>query len=152
TQSYVGTLGFAPPEGPGSVAADIYSLGKVLYEACTGRDRQEFPELPTELSVSDDQHAALVELNEIVLKACDNDPRARYASAESMRADLSLLESGKSVAHLHAAERRFAKLKRLSAIGAVVGLFAMAALVYQSHETAIVRKLAAQNQEYARKS
>ncbi len=33
--SYVGTTGFIPPEGPGKPQADIYSLGKVLYEACT---------------------------------------------------------------------------------------------------------------------
>jgi serine/threonine protein kinase len=39
-----GTIGFMPPEGPGTVQADIYSLGKVIYEAATGKDRQEFPE------------------------------------------------------------------------------------------------------------
>src|SRR5206468_6700535 len=47
-RSYVGTEGFIPPEGPGSAAADIYSLGKVLYEASTGKDRHDFPELPTQ--------------------------------------------------------------------------------------------------------
>src|SRR5437016_1491360 len=47
TQSYVGTEGFIPPEGPGTPKADIYALGKVLYETLTGRDRQDFPELPT---------------------------------------------------------------------------------------------------------
>src|SRR5207247_8787619 len=30
--SYVGTEGFIPPEGPGTPQADVYSLGKVLYE------------------------------------------------------------------------------------------------------------------------
>lgn len=39
-QSLVGTEGYIPPEGPGSAQADIYSLGKVLYEAATGKDRQ----------------------------------------------------------------------------------------------------------------
>ena len=48
TRSYVGTEGFAAPEGPGSPQGDLYSLGKVLYEAATGKDRQEFPELPTD--------------------------------------------------------------------------------------------------------
>src|ERR1043166_9189266 len=44
-RSYVGTEGFMPPEGPGSAKADIFSLGKVLYELATGRDRLRFPEL-----------------------------------------------------------------------------------------------------------
>jgi len=44
--SYVGTDGFIPPEGPGSVQADIYSLGKTLYEVSIGKDRQDFPSLP----------------------------------------------------------------------------------------------------------
>ena len=48
--SYVGTEGFIPPEGPGTPQADIFSLGKVLYEASTGNDRQYFPELPAGIS------------------------------------------------------------------------------------------------------
>jgi serine/threonine protein kinase len=48
-QSFVGTAGFIPPEGPGTPQADLYSLGKVLYEISTGKDRQEFPQLPVEL-------------------------------------------------------------------------------------------------------
>src|SRR5206468_2532672 len=32
TCSFVGTEGFIPPEGPGTPAADVYSLGKVLME------------------------------------------------------------------------------------------------------------------------
>ena len=49
TMSFVGTSGFLPPEGPGTPQADLYSLGKVLYEISTGRDRQDFPKLPPEL-------------------------------------------------------------------------------------------------------
>ena len=67
TLSFVGTEGFIPPEGPGTSAADIYSLGKVFYEMCTGRDRQEYPELPTGLREIADREA-LVEINEIILK------------------------------------------------------------------------------------
>ena len=43
-RSYVGTEGFIPPEGPNSPQADLYSLGKVLYEAGMGKDRKDFPE------------------------------------------------------------------------------------------------------------
>ena len=49
SRSFVGTEGFAAPEGPGTPQADIYSLGKVLYEAATGQNVGEFPELPSEL-------------------------------------------------------------------------------------------------------
>ncbi len=42
-KSFVGTMGFIPPEGPGTPQADLYSLGKVLYEISTGKDRQDFP-------------------------------------------------------------------------------------------------------------
>src|ERR1700729_3493961 len=38
TISYVGTEGYIPPEGPTSSRADIYGLGKVLYEISTGTD------------------------------------------------------------------------------------------------------------------
>src|SRR5439155_24726731 len=48
-RSFVGTEGFIPPEGPGTPAADLFSLGKVLYEASTGKDRQDFPEPMTNL-------------------------------------------------------------------------------------------------------
>jgi serine/threonine protein kinase len=55
TRSYVGTEGFVPPEGPGAPTGDLYSLGKVLYELCTGRDRKDYPELPTSLAESPDR-------------------------------------------------------------------------------------------------
>src|SRR6188508_445985 len=42
-RSFVGTEGYVPPEGPGTPAADIYSLGKVLYEISMGKDRLDFP-------------------------------------------------------------------------------------------------------------
>ena len=43
-RTFVGTEGFVPPEGPGTAQADIYGLGKVLYEMATGKDRLQFPE------------------------------------------------------------------------------------------------------------
>lgn len=52
TMSYVGTEGFVAPEGPGKPQADIYSLGKLLYEVATGKDRLHFPEPLTSLTPS----------------------------------------------------------------------------------------------------
>ena len=80
-KSYVGTEGFIPPEGPGTAQADLYSLGKVLYEIATGKDRQNFPEPPTLLEEFADRNLFL-ELNEVIIKACETDLRSRYHSAE----------------------------------------------------------------------
>ena len=88
--SYVGTEGFIPPEGPGTPQADVYGLGKVLYEACTGKDRHDFPDLPTQLDEWPN-YEQLLELNEVILHACKNDPAKRYASAWDMHADLVAL-------------------------------------------------------------
>ncbi|MBI3414080.1 MAG: protein kinase [Verrucomicrobia bacterium] len=111
--SFVGTPGFIPPEGPGSPQADIYSLGKVLYEITTGKDRLEFPELPSSLCDTPESRE-LMELNEIVLKASEKDHRLRYHSAEEMHADLVLLQAGKSVQRLRLLERRLNQLARVS--------------------------------------
>ncbi|HXJ57508.1 MAG TPA: serine/threonine-protein kinase [Verrucomicrobiae bacterium] len=94
--SFVGTEGFIPPEGPGSPQADIYSLGKVLYEISTGNDRQTFPELPTSLVESSDGQQFL-ELNTIIARCCQGDPRQRYPSARHLYSDLAALRRGRSV-------------------------------------------------------
>jgi CHASE2 domain-containing sensor protein len=84
--TFVGTEGYLAPEGPGTVVADIYSLGKVLYEACTGRDRNEFPSLSSTLVVSEGKD--LSAFNDIFLKACHPEVQNRYASASQMHEDL----------------------------------------------------------------
>ena len=65
----LGTEGFVPPEGPGTPSADVYSLGKVLYELAMGKDRLDFPELNTQLDSLPDK-ALLLRLNEVLLRAC----------------------------------------------------------------------------------
>lgn len=118
--SCVGTEGYLPPEGPGKPPADLYALGKVLYELATGRDRSDFPELPTLLR-DDPDRAALEEFNEVILKACDPDLRCRYQTAMAMHADLTLLSQGKSL--LAAGRRRFRwHLARRLALASGLGL------------------------------
>src|SRR5438477_2453849 len=126
-KSYVGTEGFIPPEGPGTPQADIYSLGKVLYEIATGKDRQSFPEPPTLLEEFGDRERFL-ELNEVIIRACENDPKKRYPSAEHMHSELVLLQSGKSVKRLHLVERR---LKIMTRIGVgTVAIMVFGAIPY----------------------
>ena len=83
----LGTQGYIAPEGPGSPAADVYSLGKVLYEALTGLDRANFPEFPTAL-FNEKSDALLLEVNRIVLKACEPEVAKRYKDASELHADL----------------------------------------------------------------
>src|SRR5438309_4949836 len=92
-QSFVGTEGYVPPEGPGTPQADLYSLGKLLYETCTGKDRLDFPEIDSQLSQRPDREQ-LLQLNDVLVKACANDPKKRYESAAEMNRDLAALERG----------------------------------------------------------
>lgn len=123
TQSFVGTKGFVPPEGPGTPQADIYSLGKLLYEACNGRPCHEFPELPSDVRDLPDRRR-LIELNEIIIKACAPHPQNRYPSALEMQADLQFLHSGRSVRRRNALRSRAQFSLQLAAAAAVVFLLA----------------------------
>jgi WD40 repeat protein len=121
TLSFVGTEGFQAPEGPGTAAADIFSLGKVIYEMSTGRDRQEYPELPTNIMERPDREA-LAELNEVTLKACARNPRQRYRSASELRADLDLLAAGVSVRRKKAAQRLMRLAWKTAGLACALGL------------------------------
>jgi CHASE2 domain-containing sensor protein len=89
--SFLGTEGYIAPEGPGTPMADIFSLGKLIYEASTGRDRRAFPDLPTALEQGHSDPIA-EELYRIVLKACEVEARNRYQTAEELHLDLMQLK------------------------------------------------------------
>jgi serine/threonine protein kinase len=94
-RTFVGTEGFVPPEGPGSAQADVYSLGKVLYEIATGKDRLDFPELPDELPTGLERKRWL-ELNSIICEVCE--PRIgkrSISTAAGLAAVLHNLQRGK---------------------------------------------------------
>ena len=90
--SWLGTEGYIPPEGPGTTAADIYALGKVLYEAAMGRDRRMFPEVPTAI-LEQPNDAVVRQLNAVICKACETSPADRYRSAMELHADLLKLQN-----------------------------------------------------------
>jgi eukaryotic-like serine/threonine-protein kinase len=94
SRSRVGTEGFIAPEGPGTARADIYALGKVLYEISTGKDRNDYPELPDDMGTSTEARD-LIEFNKIVLKASRANPRLRYRDAEEMMSDLLAFQFSK---------------------------------------------------------
>lgn len=150
-RSFVGTEGFIPPEGPNSPQADLYSLGKVLYEAGMGKDRKDFPEPYTQIAEAPDA-AALLEFNAILLRACAANRDERYQSAEEMNADLALLQSGGSVRR----QRKLAgQLRFVQRAGALVT--ALAAVIalgwwWQAKQTRLVRELAEEKSRLARQA
>jgi serine/threonine protein kinase len=121
SQTHVGTEGYIPPEGSGTPQADLYSLGKVFYEMGTGKRREQFPDLPTDLRENADG-AALLEFNEVLLKACASDVRRRYQSAHELETDLALLEMGRSVRAKRSTQQRWARIKVAACVAAVVAL------------------------------
>jgi len=129
TRSFVGTDGYIPPEGPGTPPGDLYSLGKVLYECVTGKDRLDFPELPADWRTRPD-FEQLLEVNEILTKACDGDPGQRYASAKGMLADLTILEVGESIKRRRTLQQRWAVCKKAGIAVVLVALATAAALFF----------------------
>lgn len=88
--TYLGTKGYIAPEGPGTPGADVYSLGKVIYQMGFGLDVSRFPELPTEMIRNPDEEA-LFRLNRVVMKACESSPTVRFQSAAELQAALASL-------------------------------------------------------------
>lgn len=92
-KAHLGTEGYIAPEGPGTPQADVYSLGKVLYEVSTGTDRLNYPDLPPDVDTMPEREAFL-KLNTVILKACENDIRNRHQTASEINEDLKPLGSG----------------------------------------------------------
>jgi eukaryotic-like serine/threonine-protein kinase len=78
---------YAAPEGNHSSHADLFSLGKTMYEMCTGLPVKAFPCLPPEVRFWKD-HCILLRLNRIIAKACAPELRKRYESAQEVIDDL----------------------------------------------------------------
>ena len=95
-RTLVGTQGYLPPEGPGTPAADVYALGKVLYELATGFDRDEFPRLPEDPGDKAEQRA-FFQLNKVILNACEPQVDKRYRNAGEMVEDFETLVAGRVI-------------------------------------------------------
>ena len=122
--SFVGTEGYVPIEGPGSAQADIFGLGRVLYEINTGLSQQQFPDIPSSFGLDEEDADLARELNLIVNKACARRAEDRHPSAAALREELLLLQSGYSIRRVRENERRVRALRWFGAVAAVVALFA----------------------------
>jgi serine/threonine protein kinase len=126
--SQVGTEGFIAPEGAGTPQADIYSLGKVLYEISTGKDRNEYPVLPDPLEDSADGRD-LVHFNKIVLDACRTDPRRRYKNADEMMTVLLAFQFSHYDPRIENARQRL--IQAISTAGPYIGFCVIIAMLWR---------------------
>lgn len=141
TLTSLGTPGYAPPEGGGSAPADVYGLGKIIYQLASGLGPGDFPRLPADATSRPDA-ARLMELNEVFLRACHPDPTQRYPTAQALLDDLLLLQAGRSVKELVRTKQRLRVLRKVSGIAALIALAIVAVLGVQNYRT--LQKLAAQ--------
>ncbi len=140
TLTSVGTPDYAPPEGPGSVRADLYSLGRVLYELLTGLPAADFPRIPDDFAGRTDQRQFL-ELNEVLLKAGNPVPEKRYETAQAMLEDLRFIEAGGSLKDMALLRRRVVRLTRATL--SIAGLAALLVLAAGTRGYFVQRRLLA---------
>lgn len=91
-KSFRGTIGFMPSTNLGTPSADVFALGRLLYQAATGAQSARYPSLPTSIQERTDGRD-LMRLMEIIHKACSEGDEQMYSSAEELRDDLLDLES-----------------------------------------------------------
>jgi eukaryotic-like serine/threonine-protein kinase len=146
TGDIMGTLRYVAPErfrGEGDARADIYALGLSLYELLTLRpafadsDRLKLIEqIKTEEPKKPRAIDARIprDLETIVLKAIEKDPKARYQSAEAMAEDLRLFLADEPIrARQVSAWERYRRWARrnpvIAGLGAALGALLVATTV-----------------------
>ena len=118
---FKGTEGFVPSEGTADAAADLFALGKTLYELWTGCDRLEFPTIPKPVLESPEWMKNGAALNEFLLRACSPQSSQRFRTAVEFAEGLQAAAIGRM---WRASRRRW-----LAAAAATAGVFACAGIL-----------------------
>ena len=155
TGDILGTVRYMAPErfrGEGDGRADVYALGLTLYELLTLRPAFDSPDrlqLIEKIKTQDPPRPRALDpriprdLETIVLKAIDKDPKGRYGSADALAADLRRFLDDEPIharpvgplerAWIWAKRRPAAAALLLVSVAAVVALgVVVTALVYNS--------------------
>lgn len=147
TGAMLGTLHYMPPEqatgrtdeiGP---AADVYSLGALLYQLLTGKTpftgssdleilRRIVSDEPTQIRQSS-RHVP-VDLETICLKCLEKEPARRYSNASALADDLQRYLNGLPIAarRATAAERLTKWMRRNPGIAASIGALTLGLLCF----------------------
>src|SRR4029450_8634464 len=98
----------------------------VLYEATTGTDRLDHPELPADVDTMAEREVFL-KLNSIILKACDNDVSKRYQTANEISDDLVRLGVRKAIPRVR---RNFLRKPVTASSAVLLGALSLAFAYY----------------------
>jgi len=163
TGDILGTLRYMAPErfrGEGDARADVYALGMTLYELLTLRSGFDSPdrlELIEQIKTKDPQRPRAVDariprdLETIVLKAIEKDPKARYQSADAMAEDLGRFLADEPIrARQASAAERYWRCARHHPGIAVLGAVLTTVLIVATTASLIVAGHMARLAEYER--
>ena len=89
-----GTEGFQPVAGGSGDRADLFALGKTLYELWTGSDRLEFPNLPGFITASGDWPSQGKRVNNLLLQLCGQQANAGLTTADDLQKELLAIADG----------------------------------------------------------
>ena len=163
------TPDYASPEQirgePVTTSSDVYSLGVLLYCLLTGRRPyaapassqqlvraicEQEPALPSSIAGKERRRSLSGDLDNIILKALEKDPRQRYSSAEHLSQDIGRYLEGRPVlAHPHTLRYRASKFvgrNKLAVSAAALMIFLLAggvgATLWQARLAGIERRRA----------
>lgn len=121
-----GTIGYCPAQGGGTEAADLFALGKVLYEMATCRTPHDVAEMPT-LTMPTAEGLRFLEFQELLIRACSENPRERYRTAREMLRDVDYLLAGASLRRLQVRRRVWRRVGVGISMAAIASALALGA-------------------------